>query len=612
MCFTLHACNKSTSPPSPEPPTNTPLTEEAKSKTGAVLISTEEYEKIPAFVAKQYKGGRILETTATSVSLDMPPIGDQGTQGSCVGWSAAYALRSYLYHAETKKSYKKSDGSNDNSVLFSPAFVYNQLNGGIDRGMDPFKAFKLLRDEGVCSLEDMPYSAENGGYLIKPTDAQKQKAQAFKITNFGRTVISTESFKALLSVGIPIYVTGKANLSLFTPEKSQNEYFWTESGTVLDNGHGMVVVGYDDNRNAFKLMNSWGTSWANAGYIWMDYELTKRNIIQALVAVSSSLQSQIMPYVAPEIEATYSGTWKQKSSPPVGYVLERALSFAAGNNAYFIGRENNTQQTIYSILVYDIANDKWTVRSKTPSFDSSLEGGFVIGKKLYLITSSNTAKNLIEYDFDSEKWTQKKPLSFDVINGKTYRRYIPVGFTHEGKGYYGFNPENISYTASENALGAELWEYDSSNDSWKKKTSMPVEWATGGSKVYGMISGKFYLSYAESTTNYGNGSTLIYSFDMTSGAWERTVGKISKINEFGGVLNDRIYLGLTRDRRYSTPPPADKFYNYNIKTDKWFEVKPGPVPDRSANLSFVSNNVLYVGYRVKGNDYDNTLWEYKP
>ena len=35
--------------------------------------------------------------------------------------------------------------------------------------------------------------------------------------------------------------------------------------------HGMVVVGYSDTYNAFKVVNSWGESWGDNGFVWIDY-----------------------------------------------------------------------------------------------------------------------------------------------------------------------------------------------------------------------------------------------------------------------------------------------------------------------------------------------------
>lgn len=37
-------------------------------------------------------------------------------------------------------------------------------------------------------------------------------------------------------------------------------------------GHALVVVGYDDRKEAFRSMNSWGKNWGDDGYIWVKYK----------------------------------------------------------------------------------------------------------------------------------------------------------------------------------------------------------------------------------------------------------------------------------------------------------------------------------------------------
>jgi hypothetical protein len=36
--------------------------------------------------------------------------------------------------------------------------------------------------------------------------------------------------------------------------------------------HAMVLVGYNDSKNAFRVRNSWGSSWGDNGSIWVDYQ----------------------------------------------------------------------------------------------------------------------------------------------------------------------------------------------------------------------------------------------------------------------------------------------------------------------------------------------------
>jgi C1A family cysteine protease len=40
----------------------------------------------------------------------------------------------------------------------------------------------------------------------------------------------------------------------------------------LQGGHAVLVVGYDDNSNRFRVRNSWGPSWGQHGYFTMPYE----------------------------------------------------------------------------------------------------------------------------------------------------------------------------------------------------------------------------------------------------------------------------------------------------------------------------------------------------
>ena len=36
--------------------------------------------------------------------------------------------------------------------------------------------------------------------------------------------------------------------------------------------HAMLVVGYDDQRQAYKVMNSWGEGWGDKGFLWISYD----------------------------------------------------------------------------------------------------------------------------------------------------------------------------------------------------------------------------------------------------------------------------------------------------------------------------------------------------
>jgi cathepsin K len=37
----------------------------------------------------------------------------------------------------------------------------------------------------------------------------------------------------------------------------------------------MTIVGYNDDLNAFRIVNSWATDWGDNGFAWISYDLMK-------------------------------------------------------------------------------------------------------------------------------------------------------------------------------------------------------------------------------------------------------------------------------------------------------------------------------------------------
>jgi hypothetical protein len=67
----------------------------------------------------------------------------------------------------------------------------------------------------------------------------------------------------------------------------------------------MLVVGYDDARQALKLMNSWGTSWGNGGYAWLAYDILPKVVREAYVVTDTPASEASAP--PPPIEPPNAG-----------------------------------------------------------------------------------------------------------------------------------------------------------------------------------------------------------------------------------------------------------------------------------------------------------------
>jgi Domain of unknown function (DUF4384)/Papain family cysteine protease len=56
-------------------------------------------------------------------------------------------------------------------------------------------------------------------------------------------------------------------------------------GDKLTGWHFITLVGYDEHRQAFRLINSWSPRWGDHGYAWLSYDLLKTTRISAAYAL---------------------------------------------------------------------------------------------------------------------------------------------------------------------------------------------------------------------------------------------------------------------------------------------------------------------------------------
>ncbi len=267
----------------------------------------------------------------------MPPIFNQCQTGSCVQCSEIAYTFTYEMNrfrgARAGTSWTGTEEQREN--LYHPFFTYNFLNygnGGGNSGTYFGSGFKIVFENGCPSLNDYydpilnqyfnPGSSEESHDAVRRWMDGNEKYIAasenrilkngsfngsFKIS-WSNTYSSLNDLKRWLSnhnstseIGglavISVYM-GNGYSTARIPEGSPhaNEYMlttWAPSG-----GHAMTIVGYDDavccfdynengiydepsdntpleqcEKGAFKVANSWGTTWKNQGYVWIPYSL---------------------------------------------------------------------------------------------------------------------------------------------------------------------------------------------------------------------------------------------------------------------------------------------------------------------------------------------------
>lgn len=206
--------------------------------------------------------------SSVDLTSEFPTPDDQGNQGSCVAWAVGYALKSS--QEITKRGWSKSSDAH----LFSPAYIYNQINSGIDAGSTISDAMDLVVEQGVCSLNYFSYNASN--YTAQPTSIQRAAASLYKAQSWNK-IKGINNIKQRLSQGDGV-VIGVQVYNDFDAISSSNQVYDTISGSSRG-GHAICLIGYNDSKGAFKFINSWGTSWGINGYGWISYELVNNETV---------------------------------------------------------------------------------------------------------------------------------------------------------------------------------------------------------------------------------------------------------------------------------------------------------------------------------------------
>ncbi|PKL74740.1 MAG: hypothetical protein CVV27_18965, partial [Candidatus Melainabacteria bacterium HGW-Melainabacteria-1] len=147
------------------------------------------------------------------LSEHMPRPGLQGRQNSCVAWVSAYAVKTYQEKIEQRYTLTTA-GRPDWQRIFSPAFVYNQINQGRDGGATLIDALNLLSGRGSLAWAEMPYDVDN--FTRMPSAEQLKAARRYRIAYWRQVNVNDQAeLKAHLLAGYPIMIGAMVDESLY-------------------------------------------------------------------------------------------------------------------------------------------------------------------------------------------------------------------------------------------------------------------------------------------------------------------------------------------------------------------------------------------------------------
>eukprot|EP01099_Mayorella_cantabrigiensis_P001005 TRINITY_DN141_c0_g1_i5.p1 TRINITY_DN141_c0_g1~~TRINITY_DN141_c0_g1_i5.p1 ORF type:complete len:337 (-),score=77.85 TRINITY_DN141_c0_g1_i5:148-1158(-) len=202
------------------------------------------------------------QTQALPASLDwrskgvVTAVKDQGACGSCWSFSTTGSVE-----GAWALNYSLVSLSEQNLMDCSWSYGNRACNGG---WMD--NAFKyIIANGGIDTEASYPYKAVSSYTCLYNSAYRGAKITSYKDVTSG----SEPALQNAVVYRGPVSVAIDASHSSFQLYKSGVYYEPACSSTQLD--HGVLVVGYGSSSGSdyWIVKNSWGTSWGQAGYIWM-------------------------------------------------------------------------------------------------------------------------------------------------------------------------------------------------------------------------------------------------------------------------------------------------------------------------------------------------------
>jgi C1A family cysteine protease len=184
-------------------------------------------------------------------------VKNQGNCGSCWAFSSTGSLEGIVAIAKGHLT----SLSEQQLVDCAGKYGNHGCNGGL---MD--NAFKYVAVNGLCTESAYPYTAKDGTCKYPGSCTMSADSNVPKYTDIPAKSEATTFYTD--AVQQPISIAIEADQTGFQSYKSG--VFCGVCGQNLD--HGVLVVGYGPGGSTgyyWKVKNSWGTTWGEAGYIRM-------------------------------------------------------------------------------------------------------------------------------------------------------------------------------------------------------------------------------------------------------------------------------------------------------------------------------------------------------
>jgi len=179
-----------------------------------------------------------------SASEYFPPVGNQGSEGSCASWSTVYYMLGFYQARDQGWDLSAAAVTGvDQSQLMSPDFIYQLINGGQDGGSYYTDNLMMLANLGAASWAEMP--ADDSEYLSWGSEEAWRTAAGHRV-DYPIYYLQINNYTDIKAVKDLLDQGYLLSAAIDSTQYNSNG-IWTVdnySNPYLD--HANTVVGYDD------------------------------------------------------------------------------------------------------------------------------------------------------------------------------------------------------------------------------------------------------------------------------------------------------------------------------------------------------------------------------
>lgn len=364
----------------------------------------------------------------------IPPIQNQGSCGSCVAF-ATIGLTETQLNIDTGLAFL--------GTQLSPQSIFSCGGGRCNGGWSISKAASYMTYYGAPDESCFPYSSGSTGLdrSCRSSCADRKdrsiKANTYRVVTKG--VRSLVKIKEALQKG-PLLTS----MSIYEDFMAYGGGVYRHRTGYNVGGHAVVIVGYDDHKNAFIIRNSWGKDWGEGGYVYISYDDVS-GIGRETYQLDMAQDQSIIQVTAPQERAFLKGKQKIKIESPAPDI--KSLSFEIKNpdtGETLLKQEcKNIKKCEQSVDMSSFQDGQYILETQTTTQQSKIFEGH---RRFTIQNHSNQPEIVFQKLSDSSSvWSGIERVRIqntnDAIPGEVYllvkkpdseeillRRYLGVGY----------------------------------------------------------------------------------------------------------------------------------------------------------------------------------------